>query len=617
MTSRREQTVTYAILGVFSLIALLPIVGIVFTALQDPGGGAGFGRFDGIHPGNFADAWEQGNFGSYLKSSVIVAAVVVSVSSLLSIMAGYAFGMMRFRGSETLFYVILLGLMVPTEAIVVPLYYDFRDLSLTNTYWALILPQIGTSVAFGTFWMRTFFQSGAALAGGGGADRRRLQLADAVARAAAARQAGGADDVPAAVHVDLERVPARARDGQRRGPADGTARPLLLPGPQLLGPVAAGGRRRDRRDARSSSSTSSSSATSSGAWSPAPSRDREMSAVRFTDVQKRYDGVVAVSDLSLDIADGEFMVLVGPSGSGKTTALRMLAGLESISAGEVRIGERVVNQVAPGERDIAMVFQDYALYPQMTVYDNLAFGLKRRKTPKGEIDGRVRKAAASLDIESYLQRKPGQLSGGQAQRVALGRALVRDPQVFLMDEPLSNLDAKLRTRTRGEIKRLQQEVGTTTVYVTHDQVEAMTMGDRIAVMNEGVLEQVGTPEELYEHPANVFVGGFIGSPAMSFFTAAAQAEGDGDAAALRRHRRAAAGRLRPAGGGRGRRAAGMRGGDRRRRRRLRRLDRGRGRLGRGARPRDVRRRERRRRGGRCRPGAGRRPPQRPRDAAAG
>ncbi|MDO8184290.1 sn-glycerol-3-phosphate ABC transporter ATP-binding protein UgpC [Conexibacter sp. JD483] len=252
-----------------------------------------------------------------------------------------------------------------------------------------------------------------------------------------------------------------------------------------------------------------------------------MSAVRFTDVQKRYDGVVAVSSLSLDIADGEFMVLVGPSGSGKTTALRMLAGLESISAGEVRIGDRVVNQVAPGERDIAMVFQDYALYPQMTVYDNLAFGLKRRKTPKNEIDGRVRKAAASLDIERYLERKPSQLSGGQAQRVALGRALVRDPQVFLMDEPLSNLDAKLRTRTRGEIKRLQQEVGTTTVYVTHDQVEAMTMGDRIAVMNEGVLEQVGTPEELYEHPANVFVGGFIGSPAMSFFTAAAQAEGDG------------------------------------------------------------------------------------------
>jgi ABC-type sugar transport system ATPase subunit len=248
-----------------------------------------------------------------------------------------------------------------------------------------------------------------------------------------------------------------------------------------------------------------------------------MAAVRFTDVHKSYGDTAVVHGLSLDIADGEFMVLVGPSGSGKTTALRMLAGLESITEGEVRIGDRVVNAIAPRERDIAMVFQDYALYPQMTVFDNLAFGLRRRKTPKPEIARRVNEAAAALDLEPYLQRKPGQLSGGQAQRVALGRALVRDPQVFLMDEPLSNLDAKLRTQTRGEIKRLQQEVRTTTVYVTHDQVEAMTMGDRIALMNDGILEQVGTPEELYERPANTFVGGFIGSPAMSFFTASTSA----------------------------------------------------------------------------------------------
>jgi ABC-type sugar transport system ATPase subunit len=247
-----------------------------------------------------------------------------------------------------------------------------------------------------------------------------------------------------------------------------------------------------------------------------------MAAVRFSDISKRFGEVDAVRALSLDIADGEFMVLVGPSGSGKTTALRMLAGLESISAGEIAIGERVVNRVAPRERDIAMVFQDYALYPQMTVFDNLAFGLRRRKVPKEQIDGRVREAARLLDIGALLERRPGQLSGGQAQRVALGRALVRDPQVFLMDEPLSNLDAKLRTQTRGEIKRLQHEVRTTTVYVTHDQVEAMTMGDRIAVMNDGVLEQVGTPEELYERPANRFVAGFIGSPAMTFFSAAAE-----------------------------------------------------------------------------------------------
>jgi ABC-type sugar transport system ATPase subunit len=252
-----------------------------------------------------------------------------------------------------------------------------------------------------------------------------------------------------------------------------------------------------------------------------------MADVRFTQVHKRYGGVEAVRDLTLHIGDGEFMVLVGPSGSGKTTALRMLAGLESITEGEVFIGATMVNAIAPRERDIAMVFQDYALYPQMTVFDNLAFGLKRRKTPKDEIQRRVREAAASLDIERYLDRKPGQLSGGQAQRVALGRALVRQPQVFLMDEPLSNLDAKLRTQTRGEIKRLQKGVRTTTVYVTHDQVEAMTMGDRIAVMQDGRLEQVGTPEDLYERPANKFVGGFIGSPAMSFFDAEATGAADG------------------------------------------------------------------------------------------
>jgi ABC-type sugar transport system ATPase subunit len=232
-----------------------------------------------------------------------------------------------------------------------------------------------------------------------------------------------------------------------------------------------------------------------------------------------------VRSLSLEIADGEFMVLVGPSGSGKTTALRMLAGLEAVSAGEISIGDRVVNRVAPRERDIAMVFQDYALYPQMTVFDNLAFGLRRRKVPAEEIRRRVDEAAGLLDIGGLLDRRPGQLPGGQAQRVALGRALVREPQVFLMDEPLSNLDAKLRTQTRGEIRRLQQEVRTTTVYVTHDQVEAMTMGDRIAVMNDGLLEQVGTPEELYERPANRFVAGFIGSPAMSFLDAAANGGG--------------------------------------------------------------------------------------------
>jgi ABC-type sugar transport system ATPase subunit len=244
-----------------------------------------------------------------------------------------------------------------------------------------------------------------------------------------------------------------------------------------------------------------------------------VAGVAFQRVSKRFGEVEAVRELTLDVADGELLVVVGPSGSGKTTALRMLAGLESVEAGEIRIGDRVVNRIAPRERDIAMVFQDYALYPQMRVYDNLSFGLRRRGTPKAEVAERVRRAAEMLGLEPLLDRRPRELSGGQQQRVALGRALVRDPQVFLMDEPLSNLDAQLRAQTRGEIKRLQQEIGTTTVYVTHDQVEAMTMGDRIAVMNDGRLEQVGTPEEVYDRPANRFVAGFIGSPAMSFVRA--------------------------------------------------------------------------------------------------
>ncbi|MGH2463251.1 MAG: ABC transporter ATP-binding protein [Candidatus Limnocylindria bacterium] len=235
---------------------------------------------------------------------------------------------------------------------------------------------------------------------------------------------------------------------------------------------------------------------------------------------KRFTGeMVAVQDFNLEVNDGEFLVLVGPSGCGKTTALRCVAGLETITEGRLLIGERVVNDVAPKDRDIAMVFQSYALYPHMSVYDNLAFGLKLRKVPKAEIDRRVREAAAILAMERLLDRKPKALSGGQRQRVALGRAIVREPQVFLMDEPLSNLDAKLRVQTRAEILRLHQRLKTTIIYVTHDQVEAMTMGDRIAVMRDGILQQVGTPQQLYDHPATVFVAGFIGSPAMNFFKA--------------------------------------------------------------------------------------------------
>jgi ABC-type sugar transport system ATPase subunit len=244
-----------------------------------------------------------------------------------------------------------------------------------------------------------------------------------------------------------------------------------------------------------------------------------MATVTFEHVTKSYDGTVAVRDLNLGVADSEFLVLVGPSGCGKTTALRMIAGLEQITEGRLLIGDRVVNNVAPVARDIAMVFQSYALYPHMTVFDNLAFGLRNKKVPRKDIDSRVKQAAEILDLGPLLKRKPKQLSGGQRQRVALGRAIVREPSAFLMDEPLSNLDAKLRVATRAEILKLQERLGITTIYVTHDQVEAMTMGDRIAVMNLGVLQQVGTPEELYENPSNTFVAGFIGSPAMNLVPA--------------------------------------------------------------------------------------------------
>jgi ABC-type sugar transport system ATPase subunit len=247
-----------------------------------------------------------------------------------------------------------------------------------------------------------------------------------------------------------------------------------------------------------------------------------MAAICFDGVSKIYgDGTCAVESLDLEIEEGEFMVFVGPSGCGKTTALRMVAGLEEISGGEVIIGGRTVNHVSPKDRDIAMVFQNYALYPHMTVAANLAFGLKLRQLSKAEIDRRVQDAAVALDLQDYLERKPKALSGGQRQRVALGRAIVREPAAFLMDEPLSNLDAALRVQTRGEILKLQKRLGTTTIYVTHDQVEAMTMGDRIAVMRKGLLQQIGTPQELYTRPANTFVASFIGSPAMNLVPAAA------------------------------------------------------------------------------------------------
>ncbi len=251
-----------------------------------------------------------------------------------------------------------------------------------------------------------------------------------------------------------------------------------------------------------------------------------MSSVTYDHVTKRFDEIVAVDDLDLKVKDKEFLVLVGPSGCGKSTALRCLAGLETVTEGEIMIDDEVVNDVAPKDRDIAMVFQSYALYPHMSVYDNMAFGLKLRGYEKDVIDDRVHEAGEILGIEDLLKRKPRQLSGGQRQRVALGRAIVRNPKVFLLDEPLSNLDAKLRVQTRAEITKLHKELATTFIYVTHDQVEAMTMADRIAVLNHGELQQVDTPQKLYDEPDNLFVAGFIGSPAMNFFNAELRQEGE-------------------------------------------------------------------------------------------
>ena len=261
-----------------------------------------------------------------------------------------------------------------------------------------------------------------------------------------------------------------------------------------------------------------------------------MAVIVLEGVAKAFaDGTVAVKDLDLEMADGEFVVLVGPSGSGKSTVLRMIAGLEEVTSGTIRIGDQVVNDLSPAQRDIAMVFQNYALYPHMTVFQNMAFGLKLRKVAKDEIERRVRDAAELLSITELLGRKPRQLSGGQRQRVAMGRAIVREPAAFLMDEPLSNLDAKLRVQMRSEIGRLHQRLGTSTVYVTHDQVEAVTMADRVAVLRDGVLQQFGTPDELYEKPVNVFVAGFIGSPSMNLVGSRVVGEGGTLAVCFGRH----------------------------------------------------------------------------------
>ena len=416
-----------------------------------------------------------------------------------------------------LFYVFLLGLMVPIEAMIVPLYYDLRDLGLTDTYWALILPQIAPSVAFGTFWMRAFFRGvprslvEAARIDGASTWFTLWRVLLPLARPAVLTMTvllfmwTWNEFLLALVMVsdeNLRTAPLGLAFFQGRNTSDLT---LLAAG---VGDRRDAGRDRLRLPA--------------AALHPRHAHrggEGLMAGVRFDAVGKRSARSRPCASCRSRSPTASSWCWSGRRARARRRRCGCSPGWRRSRRARSGSATRVVNKVAPRERDIAMVFQDYALYPQMTVFDNLAFGLRRRKVPRAEIQRRVDEAARVLDIEPLLERKPGQLSGGQAQRVALGRALVREPQVFLMDEPLSNLDAKLRTQTRGEIRRLQQEVGTTTVYVTHDQVEAMTMGDRIAVMNDGVLEQVGTPEELYERPANRFVAGFIGSPAMSLLRA--------------------------------------------------------------------------------------------------
>src|SRR3954464_15891615 len=323
------------------------------------------------------------------------------------------------------------------------------------------------------------------------------------------------------VHLGLERLPVRQRADVHRRLAHGAGRVVVLPWRVAV--------HRSERGHRGGRGGRDDPDPHHGADLPAPHRLRphvrrgqgvDMADIVLDGVYKTYsDGYTAVKDLNLSIEDGEFMILVGPSGCGKSTALNMIAGLEDITAGELRIGGEVVNKKAPRDRDIAMVFQSYALYPHMTVRDNIAFALKLAKRPQSEIDAKVSEAAEILDLQNHLDRKPANLSGGQRQRVAMGRAIVRSPKVFLMDEPLSNLDAKLRVQMRAEVARIQHRLGTTTVYVTHDQTEAMTLGDRVAVMRGGIIQQVDTPKVLYRDPANLFVAGFIGSPAMNFLPA--------------------------------------------------------------------------------------------------
>ena len=482
---------------------------------------------------NYSDIFKAGVFTDALRNSIGIALISTLLAVLLASAAAYAIARLDFPGKRDHPRGCHSRLRCfPQISLVGPLYNLWRQIGLYDTWPGLIIPYMTFALPLSIFTLSAFFreipwelEQAAQVDGATPFQAFRKVIAPLATPGIATTviivfiicwndfmfaisltSTTNAQTVPAAIASVPRRVPVHAADRRHRRGCGRRDRASHAPRDAVPAPD------RGRTDR-------------GGSQGLETSRSCRMAEIEFEDVTKRYpDGYEAVKHIDLDVADGELMILVGPSGCGKSTALRMVAGLEDISDGELKIGGRVVNDKAPKDRDIAMVFQNYALYPHMTVRENMGFALKLAKVPEEEIDRKVMEAAKILDLEQHLDRKPANLSGGQRQRVAMGRAIVRNPSAFLMDEPLSNLDAKLRVQMRTEIARIQQQVGTTTIYVTHDQTEAMTLGDRIAVMRAGMIQQVGRPSELYSQPKNLFVAGFIGSPSMNFLPG--ELEGD-------------------------------------------------------------------------------------------
>ena len=517
---------------IFAIFFLMPPVYMLITSLKTSAEiSAETNPWWVYHPtlSNYVELLTSPSYLTFFRNSAIVSVFVVTITMLISVPAAFALSRMKFWGSATLATGVFLTYLIPETLLFLPLFKMFAmfnewtDIQLINRWWVLLILYPTLTVPFCTWIMIGYFASipkeldEAALIDGAGYFQTLTKIFIPVALPGSDRR----DHLR--LHRELGAVPLSARVHHLGRPAGAARRHHH---------VADQGRRlqlgsdHDRR-AAGRRAAAHHLRLPDGLLHRRPHRRRNeglnkrrveetMAEVRLRKIVKRYDEVEAVRGIDLDIADHEFVVLVGPSGCGKSTTLRMIAGLEDITGGEILIGGDVVNDVPPKDRDIAMVFQNYALYPHMTVEQNMSFGLRLKRYPKAEIKKRVDEAARILDIKELLDRKPKQLSGGQRQRVAMGRAIVRNPKVFLFDEPLSNLDAKLRVQMRTEIKKVHQQVRTTTVYVTHDQVEAMTLADRVVVMNHGIIEQVGTPHQLYHNPRTRFVAGFIGSPAMNF-----------------------------------------------------------------------------------------------------